>query len=383
MCASRAQDALGTPTRRIRGSLVLSSLWLSLSAAPSLQQPPQAPVFRGGVDLVALDVTVVDADGHPVKGLTADDFAVKIQGQLRPVRTLDFMDFGSSAGSEATPANAVSSNQSPEAKRASRGGRVIVLLFDDLSTKPGEATELRVAAERILGTLNADDLVGLTTTSGLGPVVSPTRDRAAVVAVLHSKLLVGRNDDLTDPFYISVKEATDFVQGQGKQPSFITRECEKAGMSARKSGCPEKVEAVARQLALETIDRTAMELAAYTATIDALRSAPKPRVVIALTTGVALGTAHNVGELDPVSQAAAAADVQFYALVQFVEGTDVGDKGGGARPPLPPTDPRSERRAENDYLIDGIKSVASAAGGEAFTVVGQADRFFTRLFADA
>jgi len=98
-------------------------------------------------------------------------------------------------------------------------------------------------------------------------VVSPTRDRAAVVAVLHSKLLVGRNDDLTDPFYISVKEATDFVQGQGKQPSFITRECEQAGMSARKSGCPEKVEAVARQLALETIDRTAMELAAYTATI--------------------------------------------------------------------------------------------------------------------
>src|SRR6202050_4409271 len=283
MCASRAQDALGTPTRRIRGSLVLSSLWLSLSAAPSLQQPPQAPVFRGGVDLVALDVTVVDADGHPVKGLTVDDFAVEIQGQPRPVRTLDFMDFGSSGGSEATAAAAVSSNQSPEAKRASRGGRVIVLLFDDLSTKPGEATELRVAAERILGTLNADDMVGLTTTSGLGPVVSPTRDRASVIAVLHSKQLVGRNDDLTDPFYISVKEAVDFLQGPGSlraPASFISRECAEAGMSA-KSGCPELVAAVARQLARETIDRAAMELAAYTATIDALRSGTKPRGVIA------------------------------------------------------------------------------------------------------
>lgn len=39
------------------------------------------PVFRGGVDLVRFGVTVVDRDGEPVSGLTADDFRVEEEGR--------------------------------------------------------------------------------------------------------------------------------------------------------------------------------------------------------------------------------------------------------------------------------------------------------------
>ena len=37
-------------------------------------------VFRSGVDLVHLAVTVVDEDGQPVSGLTAEDFVIEEEG---------------------------------------------------------------------------------------------------------------------------------------------------------------------------------------------------------------------------------------------------------------------------------------------------------------
>src|SRR6188472_1232735 len=127
-------------------------------AAGSRQQttpPPQAPVFRAGVDLIALDVTVVDRNGAPVKGLTADTFNVRIDGQPRAVRTLEYVEYGGGAGTVSSGASA--SNTAAGATRASQGGRVIVILFDDLSLKPGDAEGLTIAAERMLSALDDDD----------------------------------------------------------------------------------------------------------------------------------------------------------------------------------------------------------------------------------
>lgn len=43
------------------------------------------PVFRGGVDLVRFGVTVVDRDGEPISGLTADDFRVVEEGREQSI----------------------------------------------------------------------------------------------------------------------------------------------------------------------------------------------------------------------------------------------------------------------------------------------------------
>ena len=45
----------------------------------------QQPVFRSGVDLVTVDVTVVDGTGKPVEGLAADRFDVRVDGLRRRV----------------------------------------------------------------------------------------------------------------------------------------------------------------------------------------------------------------------------------------------------------------------------------------------------------
>ena len=45
------------------------------------QQGQQPPVFRGEIDVIRLDVSVLDKDRHPVRGLTADDFTVLEDGK--------------------------------------------------------------------------------------------------------------------------------------------------------------------------------------------------------------------------------------------------------------------------------------------------------------
>jgi Ethanolamine utilization protein EutJ (predicted chaperonin) len=56
----------------------------------SLVAAQQAPVFRAGVDLVTMRVVVVDKQGQPVRGLAASDFSVRLEGQIRPVRVLNY-----------------------------------------------------------------------------------------------------------------------------------------------------------------------------------------------------------------------------------------------------------------------------------------------------
>src|SRR5262245_29580944 len=199
------------PAACVGGALLLASV-----TAPNQQSLPQQqspPVFRGGVDLVALDVTVVDRDGVPVTGLTAADFTVTLAGQVRPVRALDFVTFGGTPAVEVTSASRETTNNPALAARTSRGGRVIVLLIDDLSAKSGQMKLLTNSAARMLASFDSGDLVGLTTSSGLGPVVNPTRDRSAVIAALASKDVMGRYDDLAAPFYIAINEAIEIDLG--------------------------------------------------------------------------------------------------------------------------------------------------------------------------
>src|SRR5580700_1857411 len=89
----------------------IALLGVLAGGAAVLGQTPQAPVFRGGVTLVSVDVTVLDHDGKPVPGLTADDFEVKLDGHVRPVRAAAYEEVStpvaSTASSPAAPAREV------------------------------------------------------------------------------------------------------------------------------------------------------------------------------------------------------------------------------------------------------------------------------------
>ena len=97
------------------------ALMLFLScAAGTLQTLPasqEGQVFRGRVDLIALEVTVVDAKGLPVRGLKAEDFSVRIDGQRRPVRVAEFLEFGPGPSTVETPV-APTTNRMPDSRNA-------------------------------------------------------------------------------------------------------------------------------------------------------------------------------------------------------------------------------------------------------------------------
>ena len=310
--------------------LVPASFCLAAIASPRAQTPqtqPQ-PVFRGGVDLVTLDVTVIDKDGKPVRGLKPEDFVVTLEKQPRPVRVLDFLEFGSAAGSTAEARQ--TTNQPGQAQTARRGGRIIVILFDDLSYKPGPGKALLVAAERMIGTFDIDDLIGVTTTSGLGPTVNPTRDRAAVLAALHDKKMIGRNNDLTAPFYIAVDEAIDIDRGMPRETLDLVaaRECPEIGVPV--NCCTPMVGNAGRAYAQQVTHSTAMQLAAFQQLMGLLKTAPSPKVVIALSAGVAIGTELDLlRQLSPLGRAAAESGVQFYALSELGDDVDLSERTQG------------------------------------------------------
>jgi Ca-activated chloride channel homolog len=61
----------------------------SLAARGGQEQPGHSqPTFRASVDVVSIQASVRDARGRPVRGLTANDFEVRDNGQLRPMLTL-------------------------------------------------------------------------------------------------------------------------------------------------------------------------------------------------------------------------------------------------------------------------------------------------------
>src|SRR4029079_14300971 len=95
-----APESQMTRTARIA---VLAALWSALHFDPSTrleagslragaQTPAPQATFRGGTDLVQVDVSVLDGKRHPVRGLTAADFTIFEDDQPRDVQAFTEVD---------------------------------------------------------------------------------------------------------------------------------------------------------------------------------------------------------------------------------------------------------------------------------------------------
>ena len=56
------------------------------------QNPATPPTFASGVTLIQVDVSVLDADGQPVRGLQASDFTILEDGVAQDIQSFTAID---------------------------------------------------------------------------------------------------------------------------------------------------------------------------------------------------------------------------------------------------------------------------------------------------
>src|SRR6185312_13671795 len=105
-------------------------------ARAQTQKSSAAPTLKVYTRETVVDVSVTDAKGNPVHGLTHDDFTVKEDGKPQPIRS--FEEFGASATPQPTrklPPNVYTNLQPPPA-----GPALNIILLDGLNMAPPDAS---------------------------------------------------------------------------------------------------------------------------------------------------------------------------------------------------------------------------------------------------
>ena len=163
--------------RAVTGAAVLLAAGVVLRAG---QDAP--PVFRAAADLVQVDVTVLDRQRQPVRGLTADDFTVLIDGEPRAIQTFAAVDLAERTAAGASWMHEVPADVADN-RLAGEEGRLVVILMDR-SIPVGQPTLVaRDAALAIVDELGPGDMAALVSTSGGVPqnfTADRTRLRRAI-----------------------------------------------------------------------------------------------------------------------------------------------------------------------------------------------------------
>lgn len=388
-------------------SVYTSAVRAALAAACllALAQEPQPPPFRSGVSIVTVDVSVLDADGRPVPGLTAADFDVRLNNRAQPIRGLEYLQSGESMSGAVGP-SFDAAPAAPAAKGTIRTApRVFILLVDDLSFSPLDGKDLLTAAGRFVSSLPPADLVGLTTSTGT-TVVNASRERAAILAALPKITGVfqdprltaaaapsASSQDASSPDQsVGIAQALDIERGDASVlKDAIVRECyggQTTVFDSRSveqvlgsSACARTLQLNARTTAVQMNALVQRQAQALEQTIRALRATPGIRRLVVLTGGVALS--QDIGRMTPVARAAAEAGVQLSVMMAT---PDISLSDGGRRVPSLASQPRQtdpgapqRRREDNQLFLNGARTTADMAGGDFYQVTGAPDRFFDRV----
>jgi VWFA-related protein len=164
-----------------RFTLLLCAVALPLGGVALLGQ--QQPVFRTGTDVVQLDVSVLDKNRKPIRGLTAADFSVLEDGVQQRIVAVASIDVGATSEPAVgwlrdVPAD-VFTNQV-------QGKRLFVLVLDDvmIPQEPFFIKSARQIAMDVIESLAANDLAAVVFTGDHRRSQEFTNDKARLRAAL-------------------------------------------------------------------------------------------------------------------------------------------------------------------------------------------------------
>jgi VWFA-related protein len=180
---------------RRAAAIALSLACLASGRASQQAQTPSQP-FRTGVDLVQVDVSVLDRDRSPIRGLTASDFTVLEDGKPRPIAAftpvqLPPPDPVPSAKWMADVRSDVVTNDIPQE------GRLVVVLMDR-SIRATDMVWARRIATGAIAQLGPDDL-GAVAYSVWGIPQNFTADRQRLAAAIQQPFIGATGGDTGSP----------------------------------------------------------------------------------------------------------------------------------------------------------------------------------------
>jgi VWFA-related protein len=156
-----------------------------VSVALGLLTAQQPPTFRTGVEAVVLDVSVLDRDRMPVRGLTASDFAIFEDGRPQILKTFAAIDIPEPAP---TPSAPWVREIAPDVERndnASANGRVVVIVLDDaIPMSAADELHVKPMARRVVEQLGPNDQAAVVHVLNAGAGQEFTRDRARLIAAV-------------------------------------------------------------------------------------------------------------------------------------------------------------------------------------------------------
>jgi VWFA-related protein len=173
----------------------LAAVALAASGQNLLQQtqPQPIPRFRTGVEGVVVDVSVLDRDRRPVRGLRASDFAVLEDSVPQTITAFTAIDIPEVVEARAAWLRDVAPDVRRNDDIADR--RVVVLVLDDATPMPAEEVpRARLLARTAVEHLGPDDLVAVVHVFNRRASQGFTTDRASLLRSIEK--FNGSNDKM-------------------------------------------------------------------------------------------------------------------------------------------------------------------------------------------
>jgi len=325
---------------------------------PSAQQAP--PTFRAGVDLVAVDVSVVDSTGRPVRGLEAGDFSLKVDGRSRRIASVQYVSQETAPGKPLADEPEMTPFSSNEGKG---GGRLILIVVDQGNIGAGSGRVVMETIGRFLSRLGPGDRAALAVLPG-GMVVNFTRHHAlvrdGVGRVMGTNIPIGkgRRVGLSEALAIERKEP-------GVLQEVVDREC---GGPADENvvACTAEIVAEANSLVVAAKTQAAMSLTALRSLVTRLAPIDGPKTLVLVSEGLVID--RQIELLAWVSDDTAQSRVSIYALRIIPPVFDVNDVRQNYTAAL-----------DQDMAARGLDMLVGRARGAYYSVVGPGQFVFDRL----
>jgi VWFA-related protein len=376
--------------RRVPAAVAITVVGCSLAVGAR-----QQPTFRSAVDLVAVDVQVVDADGTPVGQIGPEAFHVTIGGKRRRVVSAQFVR--DAAGVASPLATVTGVTASPEVRGS---GRTIVLAVDTSSFEPGSERPPMEALREALTALDPQDRVGLYSYPR-GAWLPPSLDRVPLRVRLDA--IAGDRQPLRSHYNLRPWEIVDITAQSTNPNSFLTtarspgraldptiaeefdpvlkvqrREC------PSEADCPIRIYQEGLGLATQLEREAQSSVAGLEALLEGLARLPGRKFVVLVSAGLLvsdrLDGRPDVGDVArTLGQTAARANVTVYTVhvdTHFGGTESAARKGSGAG--------SADQNRERALFGNWLDSFSDGAGGERIYVpVGDGAFAFSRVLRES